>query len=67
VVGPISSSTSAGSRRRWRSSCFKPFILRKLEERGIASSIKAAKKYVEKERPEVWDILDDDQRSTRCC
>src|SRR5213595_191083 len=38
---------------------FKPFILRKLEERGIASSIKAAKKYVEKERPEVWDILDD--------
>src|SRR2546426_5842804 len=32
---------------------FKPFILRKLEERGIASSIKAAKKYVEKERPEV--------------
>src|SRR5947207_939499 len=38
---------------------FKPFILRKLEERGIASSIKAAKKYVEKERPEVWDILED--------
>src|SRR5213595_2915264 len=38
---------------------FKPFILRKLEERGIASSIKAAKKYVEKERPEVWDILDE--------
>ena len=38
---------------------FKPFILRKLEERGIASSIKAAKKFVEKERPEVWDILED--------
>src|SRR5512143_3421238 len=38
---------------------FKPFILRKLEERGIASSIKAAKKYVEKERPEVWDILEE--------
>src|ERR687883_732485 len=37
----------------------KPFILRKLEERGIAGSIKAAKKYVEKERPEVWDILED--------
>src|SRR5206468_6340511 len=32
---------------------------RKLEERGIASSIKAAKKFVEKERPEVWDILED--------
>src|SRR5687767_15620185 len=38
---------------------FKPFILRKLEDRGIASSIKAAKKYVEKERPEVWDVLED--------
>ena len=38
---------------------FKPFILRKLEERGLASSIKAAKKFVEKERPEVWDILED--------
>src|SRR5213595_1769649 len=38
---------------------FKPFILRKLEERGIASSIKAAKKFVEKERPEVWDILEE--------
>jgi DNA-directed RNA polymerase subunit beta' len=38
---------------------FKPFILRKLEERGLASSIKAAKKMVEKERPEVWDILEE--------
>ena len=38
---------------------FKPFILRKLEEKGLASSIKAAKKMVEKERPEVWDILED--------
>ena len=38
---------------------FKPFILRKLEERGIATSIKAAKKFVEKERPEVWDILEE--------
>src|SRR5213595_6319 len=38
---------------------FKPFILRKLEERGIASSIKAAKKFVEKERPEVWDALEE--------
>ena len=38
---------------------FKPFILQKLEEKGLASSIKAAKKMVEKERPEVWDILED--------
>src|SRR2546422_4654338 len=46
--------------RDWSSDvCSSDLILRKLEERGIASSIKAAKKYVEKERPEVWDILDD--------
>jgi DNA-directed RNA polymerase subunit beta' len=38
---------------------FKPVILRKLEERGVASSIKAAKKFVEKEHPEVWDILEE--------
>src|SRR2546425_738472 len=36
-----------------------PEIIIRNEERGIASSIKAAKKFVEKERPEVWDILED--------
>jgi DNA-directed RNA polymerase subunit beta' len=38
---------------------FKPFIYNKLEERGLATTIKNAKKMVEKERPEVWDILDE--------
>jgi DNA-directed RNA polymerase subunit beta' len=36
---------------------FKPFIYSKLEQRGYVTTIKAAKKLVEKERPEVWDIL----------
>jgi DNA-directed RNA polymerase subunit beta' len=36
---------------------FKPFIYNKLEERGYTTTIKSAKKMVEKERPEVWDIL----------
>src|SRR5213075_2215810 len=36
---------------------FKPFIYNKLEERGYVNTIKSAKKMVEKERPEVWDIL----------
>jgi DNA-directed RNA polymerase beta' subunit len=35
---------------------FKPFIYNKLEERGYTTTIKSAKKMVEKERPEVWDI-----------
>src|SRR6188472_3999987 len=38
---------------------FKPFIYNKLEERGLVTTIKSAKKLVEKERPEVWDILED--------
>ena len=38
---------------------FKPFIYNKLEERGYVTTIKSAKKMVEKERPEVWDILEE--------
>jgi DNA-directed RNA polymerase subunit beta' len=38
---------------------FKPFILHKLEIYGLASTVKAAKRMVEKERPEVWDILEE--------
>ena len=38
---------------------FKPFIYNKLEERGYVNTIKIAKKMVEKERPEVWDILEE--------
>jgi DNA-directed RNA polymerase subunit beta' len=36
---------------------FKPFIIRKLEDRGFVQTVKSAKRLVEKERPEVWDIL----------
>src|SRR5213592_4616531 len=59
VVGPYLKLHQCGLTKKMALELFKPFILRKLEERGIASSIKADKKYVEKERPEVWDILDD--------
>lgn len=38
---------------------FKPFIYHELEIYGMASTVKAAKKMVEKERPEVWDILEE--------
>src|SRR5687767_15759715 len=38
---------------------FKPFIYNKLEERHLVTTIKSAKKLVEKERPEVWDILEE--------
>src|SRR4026209_301279 len=59
VVGPYLMLHQCGLPKKMAVELFKPFILRKLEERGLASSIKAAKKYVEKERPEVWDILEE--------
>src|ERR671924_83071 len=59
VVGPELRLHQCGLPKKMALELFKPFIYSKLEERGIASSIKAAKKFVEKERPEVWDILDD--------
>ncbi|MET0486273.1 MAG: DNA-directed RNA polymerase subunit beta', partial [Candidatus Rokuibacteriota bacterium] len=59
VVGPYLKLHQCGLPKKMALEQFKPFNLRQLEERGIASSIKAAKKFVEKERPEVWDILDD--------
>jgi len=59
VVGPYLKLHQCGLPKKMALELFKPFILRKLEEHGIASSIKAAKKFVEKERPEVWDILEE--------
>src|SRR5436853_629604 len=59
VVGPYLKLYQCGLPKKMALELFKPFILRKLEERGIASSIKAAKKYVDKERPGVRDILED--------
>ena len=59
VVGPQLKVHQCGLPKKMALELFKPFILRKLEERGLASSIKAAKKMVEKERPEVWDILEE--------
>jgi DNA-directed RNA polymerase subunit beta' len=59
VVGPHLKLHQCGLPKKMALELFKPFILRKLEEQGIASSIKAAKKFVEKERPEVWDILEE--------
>ena len=54
---PSCACTSAVCRTRMALELFKPFIYSKLEQRGYVTTIKAAKKMVEKERPEVWDIL----------
>ncbi|MEM8594213.1 MAG: DNA-directed RNA polymerase subunit beta' [Pseudomonadota bacterium] len=59
VVGPTLKLHQCGLPKKMALELFKPFILGKLEQRGLASTIKAAKKLVEKELPEVWDILAD--------
>jgi len=59
VVGPELKLHECGLPKQMAVELFKPFIYNKLEERGIVNTIKAAKKKVEKESPEVWDILEE--------
>ena len=59
VVGPELRLHQCGLPKKMALELFKPFIYNKLEERGLVTTIKSAKKLVEKERPEVWDILDE--------
>ena len=57
VVGPEMKLHQCGLPKKMALELFKPFIYAKLELYGMASTVKAAKRMVEKERPEVWDIL----------
>ncbi|MDP3153843.1 MAG: DNA-directed RNA polymerase subunit beta' [Archangium sp.] len=59
VVGPELRLHQCGLPKIMALELFKPFIYNKLEEKGYVTTIKSAKKMVEKERPEVWDILDE--------
>ncbi|HSA60576.1 MAG TPA: DNA-directed RNA polymerase subunit beta' [bacterium] len=59
VVGPELRLHQAGLPKIMALELFKPFIYQKLEEKGFVSTIKGAKKMVEKERPEVWDVLEE--------
>jgi len=59
VVGPTLRLHQCGLPKKMALELFKPFIYNKLEERGYVTTIKSAKKLVEKEKPEVWDILEE--------
>ena len=59
VVGPELKLHQCGLPKKMALELFKPFIYSKLELYGMANTIKAAKRMVEKERPEVWDILEE--------
>ncbi|MFZ5862993.1 MAG: DNA-directed RNA polymerase subunit beta' [Nitrospirota bacterium] len=59
VVGPELRLHQCGLPKKMALELFKPFIFQKLEQRGYVTTIKSAKKMVERERPEVWDVLDE--------
>ncbi|TRZ97562.1 MAG: DNA-directed RNA polymerase subunit beta' [Nitrospiraceae bacterium] len=59
VVGPELRLHQCGLPKKMALELFKPFIFHKLEERGAATTIKSAKRLVENEKPEVWDVLDE--------
>ena len=59
VVGPELGLHQCGLPKNMALELFKPFIIMKLEEKGFVQTVKSAKKVVERERPEVWDILEE--------
>ncbi len=59
VVGPELKLHQCGLPKKMALELFKPFIYSRLDAKGLASTVKQAKKLVEKEKPEVWDILDE--------
>ena len=59
VVGPELKLHQCGLPKGMALELFKPFVIKKLEEKGLVQTVKSAKKLVERERPEVWDILEE--------
>jgi DNA-directed RNA polymerase subunit beta' len=59
VVGPELKLHQCGLPKKMALELFKPFVYSRLERYGLATTIKAAKRMVERERPEVWDILEE--------
>jgi DNA-directed RNA polymerase subunit beta' len=59
VVGPELKIHQCGLPKSMALELFKPFIIKKLEDKGYVQTVKSAKKLVERERPEVWDILEE--------
>jgi DNA-directed RNA polymerase subunit beta' len=59
VTGPELKLHQCGLPKKMALELFKPFIYARLEAKGFSSTVKQAKKLVEKEKPEVWDILDE--------
>src|SRR5690554_361661 len=67
VVGPELKLHQCGLPKKMALELFKPFIYNKLEEKGYVTTIKSAKKMVEQERSEVWDIRSEERRVGKEC
>ena len=59
VVGPQLQLHQCGLPKQMALELFKPFVMKRLVEKNYAQNVKAAKRKVERQRPEVWDVLDD--------
>ena len=59
VVGPELKLHQCGLPKRMALELFKPFVMRRLVSKGLAHNIKSAKRYVERVKPEVWDVLEE--------
>ena len=59
VVGPQLKLHQCGLPKQMALELFKPFVMKRLVEKNYAQNVKAAKRKVERQRPEVWDVLDD--------
>ncbi|HUP28506.1 MAG TPA: DNA-directed RNA polymerase subunit beta', partial [Chloroflexia bacterium] len=59
VVGPELKLHQCGLPKRMALELFKPFVMRRLVAKGLAHNIKSAKRYVERVKPEVWDVLEE--------
>ncbi|MDD2998466.1 MAG: DNA-directed RNA polymerase subunit beta', partial [Candidatus Riflebacteria bacterium] len=59
VVGPTLKLHQAGLPKKMALELFKPFVMQRLQQKGIAANIKSAKKMIEREKNEVWDILEE--------
>ncbi|MEZ5172454.1 MAG: hypothetical protein R2850_02795 [Bacteroidia bacterium] len=64
VVGPELKLHECGLPKDMAAELFKPFIIRKMIERGVVKTVKSAKKIVDKKEPIVWDILENILKGT---
>ena len=66
VVGPELKLHECGMPKDMAAELYKPFIIRKLIERGIVKTVKSAKKIVDRKDPVVWDILENVLKRSSC-